>query len=427
MTEYILTDRTTSTKWSITIVDGEVTRTSTASAASAEPIFEDDATPGDYWKLFMDDDEMSWESTVTVQDDIIELTDTVTANVYRLVIEDGEFGITEIAVVGTGVNADQAPEANYKVELRNKNFDLVKILNKIMTSCSWEWNETGGCGSAQVMLSIDPDDIKDLITPEAEIRIFLREKETDSFTLFYRGYLESYKPSDLVPNSRVQLIANGYSTKLKRARVDRTYTNTEVSAIVEDILTQDVLPITAITFDSADIELTDFVIDSITFDTDAASAIRTLSLMTGSKNYEWGVDRDLKVFFKKPLETIVHTVRYRRGVISYNEIEDYGGIVNRLVIKGAGSFEDTVNNTESQSSFGLRSQTFVNSAISTTAVSQQYGSGILSEKARIQRRVSVKRVKIIKLYEDTTPVGRMAVVKEPVATARKVNKIVIAR
>ena len=418
MIEYILTDRTTGTKWSITIVDGEITRTSTASSAGAEPIFDDDTNPGTYWKLFMDDDELSFESTATVQDDEIELTDTVTSLIYRLVIEDGELGLFLITVTPeVDLNANQAAEALYKIELRNKDFELIKILNDTMTSAFWEWNDIGGCGRAGIRLSINPDDIKALVSPEYDIRIYIRANQTAADVLYYRGFILGYKPIDTAPSSSVQLIIDGYSAKLKRARVNRTYENMEISAIVKALLDSDVLPITSITYEEADIQETNFVIDSITFDTDAANALRILA--TTAKDYEWGVDRDLKFFFKKRSSTIIHTVRYRKDVHLYDELEDYGGIQNRLIIKGAGSFEDTVNNIESQTNYGLRSATITNSAISTNALSQKYGTGILAEKARIQRRVAVKKVKVEKLYEQNIPVGRLAVVKEPVAAAQK--------
>jgi len=69
--------------------------------------------------------------------------------------------------------------------------------------------------------------------------------------------------------------------------------------------------------------------------------------------------------------------------------------------------------------YGLRYRSEINSAINTTSVSQKYGTGILAEEARIQRKVTVKKVKVAKLYEDTVPVGRIAIVKEPVASATK--------
>ncbi len=88
--EYIVTDRTTATKYSIQVADGELVWTSTASAASSEPIVQDTVNSSDNWTIFIDDGQLGWESTVTEQDDSILRVDTVTSTTYRIRIGDGQ-------------------------------------------------------------------------------------------------------------------------------------------------------------------------------------------------------------------------------------------------------------------------------------------------------------------------------------------------
>lgn len=99
---YVVTDRTTTDEYEITVADGIVTWAVIVSAASAEPIFEDDTNAGTYWKLFIDNGLLNWETTVTVQDDDVTLVDSVTGTSYRLGVTDGVFYIftTDVVTVG---------------------------------------------------------------------------------------------------------------------------------------------------------------------------------------------------------------------------------------------------------------------------------------------------------------------------------------
>jgi len=100
-TEYIVTDRTTAGNYSIQIDDGEIKWTDTVSAASAEPIVEDNTNAGIYWKIFIDDGQIGVESTLTVQDDSVILEDITTATNYYLFVSDGEFGWDVYVVPGS--------------------------------------------------------------------------------------------------------------------------------------------------------------------------------------------------------------------------------------------------------------------------------------------------------------------------------------
>ena len=94
MTEYIVTDRTTATKYAISIADGELLYTETESDASSEPIVQDNTNSSDYWKIFIDDGQLGYESTATEQDDSLIFTDTVTGGFVELAVDDGEMVMT---------------------------------------------------------------------------------------------------------------------------------------------------------------------------------------------------------------------------------------------------------------------------------------------------------------------------------------------
>lgn len=306
----------------------------------------------------------------------------------------------------------------YTVQLRDQNGVLVDILDKVVSAISWEYDRIGGCGRASMDLAVSYDFFQ-LIGPDFDVQIWV-EDETGVASLFFRGYVESHQPI-LQESDKVSLSLNGYVGQLKRVRVATTYSTMEVSDIVKDVLDTYVLPGTDITYDNADIELSEFTVDTLEFDSMADDALSTLAELAGG--YEWGVDRNRKFFFKKQNDSIRHYLRIGEDVASFDSLDDYSLIYNRLHIKGgkvAGvTFEEQVDNSESQTSYGTRSKVVSNSAIVTSSVAQQYGTSVLSKEARIQRRVSITVPTSQKLYEATTPLGALSILSTPVPVARK--------
>lgn len=305
--------------------------------------------------------------------------------------------------------------STFTVELRDKNFNLVRILTKKIKDISWVYNRIGGCGNCDISISISFEELTNYIKPDYEIRIFAALAGT-SAELVYRGFVEDYRPKISIPDG-VRISTSGYFGQLKRVPVIRTYTNMEISAIIKDILDQDILPNTSIFYEAANIEDSGFVVDTIEFNTMADDAISTLARLAG--NFEYGVDRNLDFYFKEKSTTIKHFVRIKKDVKNFDEINDYSNIINRYIIKGKDGFSDTVDNTESQTLYGIRTKIISNSAITTTAVSQRYGSMLIAESARIARRASINIVNKNALFESSVPIGKLTILKVPISTKTK--------
>ena len=303
----------------------------------------------------------------------------------------------------------------YTVELRNKTFDLIKVLTPFTKKLSWGYGRIGGCGTASIDLSMDADELQNVVQPDYEIQVWL-----ETHGLVYRGYLEGDTPA-VKSKESIKLSISGYVTQLKRIRVNHTYTSDEISVIVKHILDNYITPNTSITYDSADIETTSYTADSLEFDVMADSAIETLSALAG--NFEWGVDRNRKFFFKAMDSSVRHYAKYKIDIDSYDTYNDYSNIKNRLYIKGGtvggSTFEATANNAESQTSYGLRERIASNSAIVSSAVAQRYGTMILAEEARIHRRATLKLKRCTQFFESTTPIGRIKIVGENIVQAKK--------
>ena len=105
--QYVLQDRTLATKWALNITSAGLDWDSTADAAQAEPIVEDDTNPGTYWRWFMDNGVISIESTLTVQDDLVDLEDTVTGTHYKLAVNAGSLDWQSFTPAGADIFFDR--------------------------------------------------------------------------------------------------------------------------------------------------------------------------------------------------------------------------------------------------------------------------------------------------------------------------------
>ena len=323
--------------------------------------------------------------------------------------------------VGPGVKPSK-----YQVQLRNKNFDLIKVLHNKIEDIDWEYERIGGCGLSNITLRMAFEELDSYVDPDYDVQVWLERENHAGAELVYRGFLETYTPTVDRPD-KVTLKIAGYSSHLRRMAVNKTYTDMEVSDIVKDILDTFVKPYTAITYNLVDIDIrpTEFVVDSIEFDTTADDAIKTLAELAG--NVEWGVDRNLRFYFKKEDLEIRHRIKLLKQIKKYDLSFDYKSIVNRLEIRGGTvddvNFSDTINNLESQTAYGLRTEVLSNSAIVTSAVSQRYGTIYLSDKARINRRAKIKVVDNYHFFEKSVPIGALHIVRDEVATAKKYNDV----
>lgn len=300
----------------------------------------------------------------------------------------------------------------YTVELRNKNFDLVKVLTKNIRDLSWDYDRVGGCGRCSFTLALES---LENISADYDIQIRL-EDGAGASRLVYRGYVESYRPvMDL--KDTVQIDAFGYVGQLDRVRVNHTYTSSEISVIIKDILDTYVKPNTSIDYDVADIEATDFTVDEIVFDNMASEALKTLADLAGLM--EWGVDRDLKFFFKKQSSIVNFYLRQGINIKKFDNMDDYSAIINRINIKGSDLLDETVNNLESQAAYGLRTQIVSQSSITTASVAQQYGASILAEKAKVNRKTTIQVINNTQFFEETTPLGKVSILSSSITQAKK--------
>ena len=82
-------------------------------------------------------------------------------------------------------------------------------------------------------------------------------------------------------------------------------------------------------------------------------------------------------------------------------------------------FTDTINNTESQNAYGLRSSVQSNSSIISSAVSQQYGTQLMASSARVGMRSTIDITKNKTMFETNIPLGAFSIITRPIPNAWK--------
>lgn len=303
--------------------------------------------------------------------------------------------------------------SKYAIELRSKSpFNLKARIEPFITNLSWEWNRIGGCGRCS--FTLEGDYVRLAISADDDIWIYL-PNEGGGSTLWYRGYVERVTPQLSGPKQNIRVECMGYSGWFERLIVQasggvKTYTNTEISAIVTDIINTYVVPNTNITMGVVDVST--FTPDTLEFKGTVKDALRTLFDLLG--NIEYGVDADLRFYWRIQLGAVQHKFWIGDKVTQILDRLNFDQIVNRIYFEGGKmggvTFTQTGDSTISQSQYGLHEEIISNGSIVTPAVASQYISGIFAQRSKptYERSFSLKNTKT--RFEENVPLGLLSVI-----------------
>ena len=293
----------------------------------------------------------------------------------------------------------------YRIELRDKDFNILGFLENEATNIRWEYKRIGGCAGFSFTL---PRAFNNLgwVSGDFNVRIYKRTA-AGTFTLWYQGLIEDRSPI-LGDKENIQVRGYGYSTQLERILINETYSAQEISAIVTDILDNYIITDTDIAYSAGDIEATTFTVDSLEFkNVTAAEALKTLADLAGTR--EWGVDKDRNFFFKARSEVLNFNWWIGSNINNVNLADTFRDIVNRIVIEGGDvtgtKYTRTINRTVSQLKYNLRSIVIQNAAIVTNDVADQYAGAYLDEFDDVSRRATCEIINDETQIESTIPMG----------------------
>ena len=295
-----------------------------------------------------------------------------------------------------------------RVELRDKSFNILEILDNEFIKLTWDFNRIGGCGSFSFDLP-RPYCNEKYISGDFNVRIYKRNPTTKAYDLWFQGLVE-----DKIPNIQsgvqesITVQGQGYQTQLGRIYVAQTFTSTEIGAIVKSILDNFIVPNTDITYSAGDIVNTGFTADNIALNTDGQSAIQNLADIAG--NIEWGVDLNRHFYFKTASTTV--GFRYALGgplVTKYNSDDSFKDIINRVIVQGGdvsgSAYTKTFDDLISQRKYGRRDQVIQNTSITTDNVAQQFANSVFAQKDDVVRRATCEITNEETQAEASIPLG----------------------
>jgi hypothetical protein len=297
--------------------------------------------------------------------------------------------------------------AGYSIELRDKNGNLKSFLTPYISKVNWEWNRIGGCGACNLTINKPYRDIT--FDARDDIQIRVKSGNSSYSKLMYRGYIANATPT-LSNDQSIQVQVRGYFDLFKKIVVQsggdtKTYTNKEVSVIVNSIADTFIVPNTPIY--KSTIDAGSFTCDTIQFLTTVDDALNTLSDLSG--DVEYGVDEYLRFFWRTESTTIRKRFFVGNNIEMLERKVNYDTLVNRAYLVGgevAGvKYKRTAENTDSQALYYLSEKIVNNGSIVTGTVADQYLGSILTENAQPQLAIRAKIANTDIRLEDTVPIG----------------------
>lgn len=290
-----------------------------------------------------------------------------------------------------------------RLVLSDREFNVLEYLDNEYLRLKWSYSRIGGCATCNFNLPRKLEEDRN-IAGDFNIKIYVRNDSTQAYDLWYQGFI-SQKGRDIRKRERMPISVSGYAEQLTRIYVDRDYSSQEVSVIVKHLLDNEVTSNTDISYSSGDIEATGFTANDLEFNGTVKEAMQTLADLV---NFEWGVDKDRKFYFKEKSTTVGHRYPLGRKCERFYSDDVSREIINRVIIKGGdvseSPFTATYNDLDSQRKWGRRDIVIHNTAIVTSEVAEQYADVILAERAGVVRRGYAKIVEVDERIEANLPI-----------------------
>lgn len=316
----------------------------------------------------------------------------------------------------------------WKVELKDNSGNVLELFDKNFEGLNFSFQRIGGCATASFSLP-KPFEEWGYISGNFKVNIYYLNPSTNDYDLWWAGYVDENTPS-LAEIEDINVLVQGYSGQLSRRFVSKTYTSTEVSLIVKNLLDTYIVGYTDITYDVADLEVTGFTPDTISFNCNCLDAIRTLAETVGTR--EWGVGADGKFYFKARSSDVSHFYPIGGKVSSTNIINSFRDIINYIYLTGGKvggvNFTRTGNDAPSILKYGIRDAIINNSAITTNTVADEFIAAILAEKKDVTRKGEVlivndtklvNNIPVLKRFEDNIPLQLFRFITEGVRYGEK--------
>lgn len=202
---------------------------------------------------------------------------------------------------------------------------------------TWNYHRKGGCGSFRLLLRENFPEAGRALENGWEVHVRIRLPDEDAPTTWYRGVIRTVKRQYEGNELLTEVAGQGYLEQLANVQVQRRYPKgVTVGSIVQDILTNSVLPHTRITQEATPtdgIDSSDYLTTGpLHFECSALKAIKFLAELQGDR--EFGVASDRNFYFRSKKTEIEDALFSENDVI--NVIDGGKGVqkVNRIDLGG---------------------------------------------------------------------------------------------
>ncbi len=285
-------------------------------------------------------------------------------------------------------------QKNFKIVLSDRNFNIVQELQDQAFNIAWEYTRLGGCASFSFDLPIRY--CQELtLGMNYNIKIYWRVPSTKTFNLIYQGRIEDKINNVANDGEAITIQGMGYQSALSDIFLQKTYTSTEVSAIIADMVQNYISANTNIIYDAIKIASTGFTPASWPVATDGLSGITALSDLVGTR--EWGVGVDRKFYFIQRSSTIGFRYPFGSGTLTFSDDSSTKKLVNHIVViggtlGGGGTYTKTFDYAVSQKKWGRRDISIQNSSIITDDVATQFANALYNAYSNVSHSASIQRL-----------------------------------
>lgn len=286
-----------------------------------------------------------------------------------------------------------------KVEFYDQNFNRKAELGK-WAQLWWEYSRLGGCGQCSISVLMDADDYEFLFRPLTSIRISVGGE------LRYQGRIVKLVRNVKTGAELLTATFYGYLSQLSKVIVRDSYENMEVSQIVRDILDNYVLPRTSVSYNDSDIDVTDYVVQSLNLNHTVQDALVLLSQLAG--NVDWGVDLNRRIFFKRQDRVVRRVLVLGREISEFTEERSYEQVTNVLNVFGSAGYIGTPQSRMSQATFGWAEANQFESSISEASDGNRLGAVFLKQVSGTQRAIGCSYIAKDEFFERSAPIGAVA-------------------
>lgn len=311
----------------------------------------------------------------------------------------------------------------FKIQLSDSSGNVVALLNNEVKELTWTYNRVGGCKKFNMVLKRKYDVLTNLTASDYasiyDLQVYITSGFGGSSTLYYRGMIQSIRPS-LIDAEEVVVSGIGYGDRLTDLQCQdgtgapKIYTSKTITQVVNSLLSDFVTGNTPIT--SGTIDTFSTSIASIKFNGTVKEALDKLASFVDA---EWGVDRNLELYFVAKSTAVTDATRWKIGYdISQIEDEfDYSQIVNRVYIEGGDisgvPYRYVSSDSGSITLYGLREKRVSNSSVVDATVAATLANSILERYKTYLRNSRLTLPFNKSLIESSVPLPLAGIIKAP--------------